>query len=165
MSFDLEILVVKQKEVYNLDFQSKIIIRNEKEHGPLRYMDIWKFASNSEGIWYSLGQDGEIGFCAYYICSGDFDKDVQEINIPYWINDDDVKDNLTPLIIKHEVRVDFERILKGLMESSPVKTIMVISRYQSEHKEIICGTLSLIEYLSLLDEGKILFNVCYIISN
>lgn len=42
---------------------------------------------------------------------------------------------------------------------------MFMSRYQGGDKEVICGVLSLDEFIDLQVQGKLLFNVSYIIRN
>lgn len=165
MSYDLKLLVVNQTNLYNVDFESKIIVKNEVEDNFCRYKNIWPFVMNTEGMWYSLVKEHDGLFDAYPICDSDFEKDEEDIPMPYWIEKQDVKYDLTPLIIRKDFRIDFEKIVKGLIQTSSTKTVMILASYQSSNEEIICGTMSFLNYLSLLDRGKILFNVCYIINN
>lgn len=46
---------------------------------------------------------------------------------------------------------------------SPIKKIMFLARYQWGDEEIICGVLSYIEFITMLENQEILFNVSYII--
>lgn len=163
MSYDLKLLVVKQKYLYHTDVQSTITVKNEIEDEFCRYRTIWPFMTSSDGAWYSLVKEHDGLFDAYTICDSDFEKDEKDIDMPYWIDDEDTKYDLTPLIIRKNFRVDFEKIVRNLIKTSSVETIMILASYQSHNKEIICGTMSFSEYLKLLDKGKILFNVCYII--
>lgn len=163
MSYDLKILVVKQKKLYHTNFKSTITVKNEIEDGFSRYIKIWPFMTKTEGVWYSLVKEDNGLFDAYAICDSDFEKDIKDISMPYWIDDEDIQYHLTPLIIREKFRTDFEKIVRDLIKTSPERTIMILARYQSHDKEVICGTMSFSEYLKLLDEGKILFNVCYII--
>ena len=163
MSYDLKLLVVNQNNLYNVDFESTIIVKNEVEDNFCRYRNIWPFVMNTKGVWYSLVKEHNGLFDAYPICDSDFEKDEEDIPMPYWIENEDVKYDLTPLIIRKDFRIDFEKIVKGLIQTSSTKTVMILASYQSSNEEIICGTMSFFNYLSLLDKGKILFNVCYII--
>jgi len=165
MSYDLKLLVVKQEKLYHTDFQSSIAVKNEIEDDFCRYREIWPFMTGTDGIWYSMVKENDGLFNAFPICDSDFEKEEKDIEMPYWIDDEDVKYDLTPLIIRKEYRGDFEKIVKNLIDTSSVRTIMILASYQSNNKEIICGTISFNEYLKLLDERKILFNICYIISN
>lgn len=163
MSYDLKLLAIKQKIVYHAEFSSKIIVKNEIEDEFYRYASIWPFLTNTEGIWYSLVTEHSGLSDAYAICDSDFKKNENEIEMPYWIEDEDIKYDLTPLIIREEFRADFEKIVNSIIETSPERTIMILASYQSSNKEIVCGVMSFAEYLKLLDNNKVLFNVCYII--
>ena len=79
MSYDLQLLAIKQKEIYHADSLSKIIVRNEFEYGFSRYMSIWPFVTDTEGIWYSLVTENDGLFDAYEICDSDFEKKEEEI--------------------------------------------------------------------------------------
>jgi hypothetical protein len=164
MSYDFKILAVKSKDIYHVNFQSSIEVMNELEDGFNRYKDIWTYMTNTEGIWYSLIKEHDGLYDAYEICDSNFEIEEKDIEMPYWIKDENIRYDLTPLIIKKDLRVDFQNIIGSLINTSPIKTIMLLASYQSNDKEIVCGVLSLNEYFTLLDEGKILFNVCYIIS-
>ncbi|CAM2877188.1 hypothetical protein HAHI6034_01135 [Hathewaya histolytica] len=164
MSYDLKLLVVRPKKLYHTNFESTITVKNEIEDGFRRYRKIWPFMTRAKGVWYSLVEDQNGAFDAYTICDSDFEKDIKDVSMPYWIDDEDIKEDLTPLIIRKKYRTDFEKIVRGLIKTSPERTIMILGSYQSHDKEIVCGTMTFSEYLKLLDEGKILFNVCYIIS-
>lgn len=163
MSYDLKLLVTKQERLYHTDFQSSIQLKNEIEDEFCRYKEIWPFMTGTDGVWYSMVKESNGLLDAYTICDSDFEKDERDIDMPYWIEDEDVKYDLTPLIIRQEYREDFEKIVRNLINTSKTKTIMILASYQSNNKEIVCGTISFTEYLKLLDEGKILFNICYII--
>ncbi|WP_291572905.1 hypothetical protein [Clostridium sp. UBA4548] len=163
MSYDLKLLVIKQETLYHTDFQSSIQLKNEIEDEFYRYRELWPFMMGTDGALYSMVKESNGLFNAYTICDSDFEKDERDIEMPYWIKDEDVKYDLTPLIIRREYREDFEKIVRNLINTSQTKTIMILANYQSNNKEIVCGTVSFTEYLKLLDEGKILFNICYII--
>lgn len=141
------------------------MVKNEIEDDFCRYRKIWPFMTGAHSVWYSMVKENNGSFNAYPICDSDFEKDERDIEMPYWVDDEDVKYDLTPLIIREEFRSDFEKIVKNLINTSPVRTIMILASYQSNNKKIICGTMSFAEYLKLLDECKILFNICYIIYN
>lgn len=72
---------------------------------------------------------------------------------------------MTPLVIHKEYLEEFEEILEFLIKQSPTKTLMFLARYQGGDYEIIQGTLSLSNFIQHLKSKKILFNVCYIITN
>ena len=163
MSYDFNILVLNQKKPSIFPDKASIEVRNEIESpGAGRYHTIWPYMTQAKGIWYSLA----IEYCerhTAYFCHSDFEADKNNLFIPPWIDDEDVIDGLSPLLIKDEYSNDFEKIVKYLIGQSPIKTIMLLARYQSEDREIICGTFSFNEFKTLLYNEKILFNVCYII--
>lgn len=164
MSYDLEILVQNQKKPSILPFESSIEMLNEKtDRMTKRYHSMWKYMTCANGIWYSLVSDYEGVYNAYSICTSDFKADNKEI-IPYWISDENVVYNLTPLIIHEQYKNDFIKIIEFLIRQSPNKTVMFLARYQGGEHEIVCGVLSFKDFVGLLDKRKILFNICYIIT-
>ncbi len=54
--------------------------------------------------------------------------------------------------------------MEHLIDSSPLKTIYVLARYQSSEKEIVRGIYSIEKFFSMMDSHMIYANVCYIIS-
>jgi hypothetical protein len=163
MSYALQVLSINSTKVYRLDFYSKIILENEVNDGPLRYYNMWPFMTSTQGIWYSMVTEHD-GLCvALEICDSDFKIDKLHVELPYWVKEEKAQYELTPLIINKEFRFEFETILSRLVNTSPIRTIMLLARYQGLDKETVCGVLTLSEYFRLLDEGKILFNICYLI--
>lgn len=165
MSYDLNILVQNQEEPSVLPFPSLIQMMNEKDDGIARYHSIWRYMTQSKGIWYSLVKERNGMLNAFPICDSKFEANETAIEIPYWITDDSIKYNLTPLIIYEEYRRDFEKIIKYLIKQSPTKTVMFLACYQGGEHEIVCGILRCKEFIKLLNQSKILFNICYIISD
>ena len=166
MSYDLNILCVNQKNALGLPFTTSIELRSELEFpDSSRYHSIWPFMSNTKGIWYSLGKDEDGWFHAMSIIDADFDKEIERNLAPFWILDDDVLSNLKPMILCDEHRRDFERIIRFLIQNSSCKTVMLMARFQGGETEIIEGVLRYEEFIRLLRQSKILFNVCYIISD
>ncbi|AQR93125.1 hypothetical protein [Clostridium saccharoperbutylacetonicum] len=165
MSYDLNILSINQERVSKPPFISSIELRNEIDSvDAQRYYSIWPFMSNSKGVWYSLGKDEDGWFNAMSIVDACFDEHVQRKYIPYWVSDDEVISNLKPLIVYNEYKSEFEKIIKFLIQQSPNRSIMFLARYQGGEKEIIYGVLKRQEFVKLLSESKILFNICYIIN-
>lgn len=54
--------------------------------------------------------------------------------------------------------------MSKLIDSSPVKMILVLLRCQSNERETVCGSLSLDEFFEMMNSGKIYSNICYIVS-
>ncbi|MCE5284538.1 MAG: hypothetical protein LLG02_01630 [Pelosinus sp.] len=163
MSYDLNVLVLNQENASVLPFSSEIQILNEFQE-ILRYKEIWKHMTGMRGVWYLLGVDDEDGFNAMPIIDADFNVCLKNQQMPYWVLDEDVRSNLSPLIALEKYKHDFEKILNFLIQESPSKSIMFLARYQGGETEIVCGVIKYLEFKKLLDERKILFNVCYIIS-
>ncbi|AOT68321.1 hypothetical protein [Geosporobacter ferrireducens] len=166
MSYDLNILCINQDKVAKLPFTSSIELRNENEFPELgRYNSLWPFMCGSKGIWYSIGKDDEGWFNAMALVDADFDKVIKRSDMPFWILDDEVMSNLKPLIVYDEYKSEFDNIIKFLIQQSPNNHIMFLARFQGGEKEIVQGVLKREEFAKLLCESKILFNVCYVITD
>jgi hypothetical protein len=163
MSFELNIISLGQCKVTKFRENISIIVENEIENDEARYFEIWPFMCKAEGIWYTLGVIYRGFFNAVPICASDFDSNINSLPIPEWITDESVKESLTPLIIKEPYKKEFKEIIELLINDSPQKTIMFHSRYECPDHEIIQGVMSLDNFWSLLEQKKILFNICYII--
>lgn len=162
MSYDLNILVLEQESPSKLPFISPIELINELEE-KLRYYT-WEYMKVVKGIWYYLAvYDPEMEMSwSFPICNSDFDME-DSSKMPCWIKDENIQHVLTPLIIYDEYIVDFKKIIKYMISQSPIKKIMFLARYQWGDKEVICGVLSYSEFISMLENKEILFNVSYII--
>lgn len=167
MSYDLEVLVVNQTNPVSIPFLKSIEVLNEINDNKIvgRFIETWKLMRQTKGIWYSLVKEGDGVKNAYSLCTSDFEIEAKELPIPYWIVDEDVIYHLTPLIIYKEYMDEFEQILKFLLKQSPSNTLMFLPRYQGGDYEIIQGTISLNSFFQYLKKNKILFNVCYVITN
>jgi hypothetical protein len=163
MSYDLNVVALNQERASVLPFASSIDIVDEFQE-VLRYNEIWGYMTRMNGVWYSLGKDEDGWFNTLAIVDADFEESLENRVTPYWVIDEDIRSNLTPLIVLSEYKDDFEKIIKFLIQESPVKTIMFLARYQGGEKEIVCGVIKYFEFKKLIDERKILFNICYIIS-
>jgi hypothetical protein len=164
MSYELNILCVNQSNASKLPFASSIELRNEFDYPTSgRYFSIWPFLCSLKGVWYSLGKDDDGWFHAMSIIDADFDRVIGNILTPYWVLDDDVISNLSPIIVNNKYMHDIERTIQFLIQQSPNNAIMFLARYQGGEKEIIQGVLDYKEFIILLNQDKILFNVCYIV--
>ena len=161
MSFELNIMVLHQETASpdSIEAPFKFYIESN-EIRSLGYF--WPFMSLNKGIWYEVGIEKNDFFSALPIIETDFEK-VEDSDLPYWVDDEDVKENLTSFRMIEAYKNDLVRLIRNLLKQSPIKSIMLMSRYQGGDKEVICGVLSLDEFLELEAKGKILFNVCYII--
>lgn len=166
MSYEINIIVVNQKKAVQIREKMSIILQNEQDNEEVnRYFEIWPFFSNMPGVLYTLvKQVNEELFSSFPICDANFEADLNGLELPYWVKDTNIKENLVPFIIKDEFLSDFEKVLLFLIESSPIKTVLFQTRYQCDTDEIICGVISFSNFLSMLLNGQILFNVCYIVN-
>ncbi len=159
MSYDLRIMILGQDRP--IDFESTIDIINENQE-LLRYQSTWKFMSSMKGVMYSLGKSDGFIFNAMSLIDTSFDRPKE---YPYWITDEDVLTNLTPIRFERAYDVELKKLIKVMIENSPVNMIMFMARYQGGDTEVLCGTLKLSEFLNLVNKDKILFNVCYVIED
>ena len=157
MSFELNVVVIEQDKP--IEIKSAIEIINETQE-ILRYRDVWKFMSSMRGTMYSLGKTQDGLFSALPLIDTDFEEPKE---FPYWVDDEDVVSNLTSLWIVEGMEEELRRVLQKMISESPTNTILFMSRYQGGEKEVVCGVITLNEFFTLLHQGKILFNVCYII--
>ena len=182
MSFSLDVLVIDQEKPTKFPFLRSMDVQNEVDHADFigRFFNTWPFMANTNGIWYSLlkeypddeekvrnGYKGWIYKDGFYLVDTITQKDTDPLLIPYWIDNQDVIDNLEPCTIKQEFMVKFEKILRLLIRKSPVKTIMFLATFQAYRDdpsyEIIQGKIKLDKFIEMMKENKILFNVCYIL--
>lgn len=161
MSYDLNVLIIGQDKPSLITLNSSIEIINEREQ-TLRYHDTWLYMKKTRGIWYCLGKYDDGIFNALPILEADFEADSNKLPIPDWI-DDELKSNYKPMIVVKEYKEELFKIIKFMIEQSPIKTIMLLSRFQCYDQEIIYGVLNVNKFIELCCDGKILFNVCYLI--
>lgn len=164
MSFEINVISVAQERpvVYHCD--SQVLLHNEATCEDIsRYYRIWPVFSNVRGVFYSIVAEMDPGFySAFPLCDSDFMNKASN-DIPSYIPDA-VLENLTPLIIKDEFIADVESIIDLLISSSPAKTILFQSRYQDGDFEVIQGTLRKKEFFQRLRQQRIMFNVCYAVT-
>jgi len=164
MSYEINIIVIDQKEPIKLNFTSKIILQNERDDYMVnRYAEIWPFFSNTSGVLYSLVMKmSEDYYSSFPICDSDFDAEIQEYFLPPCLVEEN-KENLTPFIVREPFMQEFIVILQYLLENSPQKRILFQTRYQGGDQEMIVGVIKMKNFMEMLKKEKIFFNVCYII--
>lgn len=166
MSYEINILVINQERPVCPPFESSIQLRNEVEHqGFARYFSHWPFFSCIKGIRYTLVRAGTSDcLSSFYLCDADFEASCLNASVLSWVSEEYQQDFLCPLIIKDEVYRDFVNVLAFLLENSPNGFIMFQTRYQGGDRDVILGTISLEQFLSMLNKREIMFNTCYIIA-
>lgn len=50
-----------------------------------------------------------------------------------------------------------------MIQQSPIKMIMFLAKYQGGNDEIINGIITFDDFILLLNNNNIMFNICYII--
>ena len=162
--FDLNILCVGQRTPTQRIPQNKNIwinnVNNSFNKRKKRYYAIAPLMNYIDGIWYGL-HCSEDEIAGTNICDYVENSDIY----PYWINAEEIKMDLTALVINEEYLNSLIEILRFLIKKSPIHTVILFSRYQSNEAEVMCGTLSIEDFVSLLNQRKILNNVCYSISS
>ncbi|MEA4833305.1 hypothetical protein SDC9_106483 [bioreactor metagenome] len=162
--FDLNILFVGQRDpTVNIPGNRNIWIVNTNENYKKKKKYYYKIAPTMnylDGIWYSLlCSEDELGgtvICDYADNTGIY---------PYWVSAKEIQDDLHELIIQDDYLESFLEIIKYLLKCSPIQRIALLCRYQSHDEVVICGALSLSNFISLLSQKKIMTNTCYFIKS
>lgn len=166
MSFELKVLVVEQNKPTKFNANYSIDVLNEIKHPDLagRFFRIWPIMCRTIGIWYSLGTWDENLFTSVEFCSTKYDDfSPDSLPMPSWITNEDVRESLTPLLIKEEFKRELKAIIELLIRESPIGTIMILARYECPDYEVIQGVFELNKFLEWLDAGQMLFNSCYVV--
>jgi hypothetical protein len=102
---------------------------------------------------------------AFPLCDSDFAVSMSENFLPLKVTEEDRRGNLTVFIIKEIYYREFVKLVKFLIENAPNKKILFQTRYQGGDKELIIGVIKWSEFLTMLDQKQIFFNICYIIED
>jgi len=152
--FDLVILCVNQKiKSKRIPDNTNIFLEYDQ-----KYWEIWKFMTLTKGIWYNLYTEKD-EYAGTKLCTHSEEKCNLKLD---WV-DEIHYESITPYKVDKEYIESFTAILNHLIQKSPVKMIYILARYQSYEKEIVLGSLSVDEFLNLMEQGKIHANICYII--
>lgn len=127
-----------------------------------RYSDIWKFISEQSGVWYNLYVN-ESEFGGTELCEHlGFEAKMVLPEVPNTCSE------VTECITAYQINEDYIGIVKEILhyyiESSPMKTVLCLARYQCDDKEIVRGIYTVDKFFSLMQYGQIYANICYIIS-
>ena len=123
------------------------------------YWDIWRFITSQKGKgYYLLSEKDE--YAGSLLCDN-ISFDIQ-IDLPDVSEED--RECLTPYRVYPQYIEDFKKVINYMLDCSPSKLVYVLARYQSCEKEVVLGTYSLDTFISLMENGKIYSNICYIIS-
>ena len=92
-----------------------------------------------------------------------FEEEVCNSSRPYWVTNADGIEQLVQVKFLGPYKNSILEMLSYMVAQTPSKKIMFFTRFQGEEQEIICGVLSSSEFVKLLEQHKVLFNVCYIV--
>ena len=117
------------------------------------------------GVWVDLINAEYLnGFAgALRLCDADWEYPKELIQYPYWVNMETADYDLRPLVVFDEYLDEFKRIIQFLADQSPIGKIMFLARFQGCNEDVVCGTIQVSNFFTLLSQKKILFNVCYIL--
>ena len=170
MSFLLCILSLGKRDKIKIPQYQKLYVFDESEGFFAHDGEIFKFMMMQEGQGFSLLKDSEkwssLGLCTidYDQIDPDFQIENNQVNYPNWIDNENTLYDLMPLVIYDEVFDEFEQVLRYMLEQSPIHKIMFIAQLQGTYEEVVCGTIHIDKFLSMIKEKSILFNTSYIVS-
>jgi len=167
MSYSLWCLVLGAKEKIELSDTKHFTL--ESTYYPYSFKDIGYEASSlmqmGRGMRVELFNikhlDGAAG--ALCLCEADWDYPKESIKYPDWVNMEAADYDLVPLIIFDEYLDEFKRIMQFLINKSPIGKMMFLARFQGCNEDVVCGTIQISDFFTLLSQKRILFNVCYIL--
>ena len=172
MSYDLCCLVmgIEMKEDIVIPDVKQIIVQTEYLPNNCSGRNTYEYPlmATQEGTWiHLLNPDPDRHYLGSFdLCSGNFEYPKEMIKYPYWVHDEDVKRyDLIPLIIYDEYIDEFTKIIRFLVEKSPIGKMFFLARLQAYNPEIVCGTIFIDDFFTMLLRNEILFNVCYILSD
>jgi len=163
MSFSLYILSLGKRELIEVPEYTTFDIIDESDEYNGRCAG-YEFMTMQEGQWFLIcGKEPDVA--AYTVCTIDVDKvEGGQVKYPSWVDNEYTIGDLFPLIIYDEVFDEFEHVLRYMLEQSPLNKIMFLARLQGTYEEIVCGTMQVDKFVSMLKDREILFNTCYIVS-
>jgi len=100
-------------------------------------------------------------YSAFRICDSDFEV-MPDDDAFRWISKD-IKENMTPFIVKDKYRDEFVDTVYYILENAPQKRILFQTRYQGGDEEVVLGVIKISKFMDMLFKKQIFFNVCYIL--
>lgn len=157
MSYDLVVCVLGQCNIKSQRFGNIYLDVNPNNRNA--YIDTFSYMTAQDGAWCSITEK-ERFFSAMNICDLICSKIKSQVGFPFWINKDVT---MYAMQIVSEYQSTVLSILEYLLNLSPQKQILFLPRLQGYEDNNICGVIKFVEFKQLLNEGKILFNICYIL--
>ena len=166
MSYSIFILVLHTDEDIVIPSSTKIYV--ETMHFPHNYdrtSGDFPYMTMHKGTLVSLlNPNPDRRFLgAFDICTADFEHPEEHIKYPSWMQREETRNGLVPLVILNEYIKDFQEILQCLIDKSPIGKLMFLAQYQGDYEKVVCGTIPISEFFSLLAQKEILFNTYYIL--
>ena len=159
MSYDLEVCVLGQSNIKIKPQRFGDIYLNVDPELRKAYADTFAYMAEQDGVWCSITEKVRL-FSAMNICDIMCVKNKGQAGFPFWV-DEDADMYVMQIVPEHRAAV--LSVLEYLIEFSPKKQIMLLPRLQGYEADNVCGVLGFDDFKRLLDDGKILFNICYII--
>lgn len=168
MSYDLNILCIKQKEVSLTLPEGVCIYAKPKKLRRYRDHEIYKkyFSCRDalDGMWYYL-MENEDEISSFELCDiKTMEDEYVDKLYPFWYKKEDDID-VSIFSLREKYKKDVLATMHFFIKQSPVNSILFHSRYQTfeVEPEFIYGVLTFQRFIELLESDRILFNTCYII--
>lgn len=158
MSYDLEVCVLGKCDIKSRDFENVYLDVDPSRRQA--YVDTFRYMAEQDGTWCSIIEKGERFFSAMNLCDISGVKHKLQGGFPFWIED---IEQLYVIQILPEYKDTIINVLKYLLSVSPQNKIIFLPRLQGGENNNVCGVIKISDFAKLLDEGKILFNICYIL--
>ena len=163
MSYDLEILVEGRKHLKNEIVGNIRIEVNSRCGGRNRYTDTFLYMAEKRGAWCSLFEtDREQRFMSAFNIADIKTTPQEDISYPFW---EDRHSGMCVLTIREDYKDSFRDVMRHLQNYSPKNRIFFLPRLQGGEYDNVCGVITMERFFELLDSGRILFNIAYIIQN
>ena len=157
MSYDLVVCVSGQYNIKSRRFGNIYLDVNPNNRNA--YIDTFSYMTAQDGTWCNIVEKVRF-FSAMNICDIICHKTKDQVGFPFWVNKD-VDMYAMQIVPEHQSTV--LSILEYLLNLSPKKQILFLPRLQGYEDNNICGVIKFASFKQLLNEGKILFNICYIL--
>lgn len=164
MSIIFNVLVVGKKRKIIVPNLKEFVVQSDYNRETKRYAYMYPNMTRQKGTWFDLVDDNLPAADSSKFCQYDYEADPNEIEYPFWIENEKTRLDLQPLILYEEYLNEFKEILSFLLDQSPKNTIYFLPRMQGYYDEVILGTFKLDKFIRLIQEGKILTNVVYILT-
>lgn len=161
MSYEINIIAINQSTPIHWKGRSSILLHNELENEEVnRYVDIWPFFSNMQGVQYSVVEEiNPRYYSAAKVCDSNFEYEIPGNMLFDWMQGED----LTPCMVRADLQDDVFSIIECILNSSPSKRILFQTRYQGKDREVVLGVIKINEFRDMFYKNQLLFNVCYIV--